>query len=62
MKLETEKELAERLGLSTSLLAKLRVTGEGPPFLKIGKSVRYDPVAVDEWLANRKRTSTSEAA
>jgi len=36
-------ETAKYLGISTSTLSKLRVFGGGPPFLKFGRRVVYDP-------------------
>lgn len=62
MQILTQEELAERMRVSPSTLAKARVTGDGPPFLKIGRSVRYEVAAVDQWLEARRRTSTSETA
>lgn len=41
-------------------LAKLRCIGGGPVFYKIGKNVYYKSADLDEWLANRRRRSTSE--
>jgi len=39
-------------------MAKARSTGHPQiPFIKIGRTVRYDPVAVDEWLANNTRNN-----
>jgi predicted DNA-binding transcriptional regulator AlpA len=35
------EEAAKILGLSISWLAKTRMTGEGPEFVKIGRAVRY---------------------
>ena len=49
-------------GLSVSFLEKLRVVGGGPPFIKVGKAVRYKLADVDAWLATRMRNSTSEYA
>lgn len=46
-------------GLTVGRLAKLRLTGDGPRFLKIGKSVLYLRADLDTWLASRARTSTS---
>ncbi len=37
-----------------------RVRGGGPVFLKLGKSVRYTRRACFEYLAARRRTSTSD--
>lgn len=57
----TPAEASQRIGLSTSWLAKLRLTGEGPPFIKLGRHrVGYDSLDVEAWLDSRRRTSTSE--
>lgn len=58
----TEEQEAARLKLEADTLRKWRVRGDGPPYIKIGRSVRYDPDVTDEWLAKRFRTSTSELA
>ncbi len=57
-----EREVAARLGLALSTIRGLRMTGDGPPFIKIGGSVRYDPDDLQEYLQRQKRKSTSEAA
>lgn len=54
------EEVAAATSLSTSYLNKLRVTGFGPHFRKIGRAVLYDPVEVQEWLDRHSRSSTSE--
>jgi hypothetical protein len=51
---------AERLACSASYLEKCRVTGGGPRFLKIGKSVRYKIEDLDAWAGVRAHGSTSE--
>lgn len=53
---------AAYLSLGKSTLDKFRVTGGGPRFIKIGRRVLYDPADCDEWVAQRKFASTSEAA
>lgn len=53
---------ATRTGLSGSTLRKLRLTGDGPRFLKLGRAVRYRAADLDEWLAARTRSSTSAGA
>ncbi len=55
-------ETAKRLGVSSSFLNKARLDGSGPPFVKLGKAVRYDWPVVRAWIATRTRHSTSEAA
>jgi hypothetical protein len=47
--------------LSASFLNKLRVSGGGPPFLKIGRKVLYDDAKFEKWLGAHERRSTSEA-
>jgi excisionase family DNA binding protein len=56
----TQDEAAEFLKLSVRTVERLRVSGRGPKFLKIFRSVRYRPADVEAWLASRVRGSTSE--
>jgi predicted DNA-binding transcriptional regulator AlpA len=51
---------AARTGLSVSTLNKLRCSGGGPAFLKLGRAVRYKPVDLKDWLDSRRVMSTSE--
>ena len=53
-------ETAKLLGVSESWLAKSRGTGEGPRFVKVGRSVRYPESSVREYIKSRMRTSTSD--
>jgi predicted DNA-binding transcriptional regulator AlpA len=55
----TPKQAAQLLNLSVSWLAKQRLKGTGPPFLKLGGSVRYDPVVLKEWMRAKQRLNTS---
>ena len=56
------KAAAQRLGLSVSTLNKLRCFGGGPPFYKLGAAVFYREEDLDVWLAERRRSSTWNAA
>ena len=56
----TTAEVAERLRVSQSFLAKARVTGQGPRFIKVGRSCRYRISDVESYERSRARTSTSE--
>lgn len=47
-------------GLGKSTLEKLRMTGGGPAYASLGRVVIYEDVDLDEWIAERKRRSTSE--
>ena len=51
---------AERLGLCLGTLAKWRLRGYGPRYLKLGSRVRYREADIDEWLAAQARRSTSD--
>jgi hypothetical protein len=59
-KVHTPKETAVRLKVSESFLAKKRVTGGGPKFIKVGRVVRYPETAINEYLSAQLRTSTSD--
>lgn len=57
------RDVAERTKLAVATLAKLRVVGGGPPFIKLGARVVYEAGDVDAWIAAKgKRRSTSEAS
>ena len=53
-------ETAERLKVSLSWLAKARMRGDGPPFIKIGRAIRYSDAALLQWMRAHQRLSTSE--
>ena len=53
-------EAAHCLGLSQSTLAKLRLTGNGPAYCKLGRRVVYRREDLEAWLAENRRRSTSE--
>ena len=55
----TTKEAADRVRLSESALEKKRVDGTGPVFVKLGKAVRYEVTALDEWIAAGRHRSTA---
>jgi hypothetical protein len=56
----TTEEAAYRIGFAPKTLAKMRVTGSGPAFHKVGRSVRYAVEDLESWLASRRRISTSQ--
>ena len=53
-------EAAAFLKVSLSWLAKARMRGDGPPYLRIGRSIRYTEAALMQWMKSRQRMSTSE--
>ena len=56
----TPPQTGKLLGVSDSWLAKARLRGDGPRYVKIGRSVRYPRSYVLEYLRLRTRSSTSE--
>jgi hypothetical protein len=54
-------DAAERLGLAAGSLEKLRVRGDGPPYLRLTpRRVVYAVDALDSWARARVFNSTSE--
>jgi excisionase family DNA binding protein len=54
------REAAEYLRSSESTLAKKRLNGNGPPFVRIGRAIRYRRSDLDSWMSSSIRRSTSE--
>ena len=52
---------AEYVGVTDSTMAKWRMSGRGPKFIKAGSRVIYDRADLDEWLNRRKRQHTAHA-
>ena len=52
---------ADYLGYAESTLEKKRLSGDGPPFIRLGRAIVYDTRDLDEWLAGRRRRSTSDS-
>ena len=64
---ETEKSpylrttaAASYIGLRKSTMEKLRLTGGGAVFSKLGRTVVYSRADLDAWVASRRRQSTSD--
>ena len=53
-------DAARLLSLSQSTLAKLRLTGKGPAYCKLGRRVVYRLEDLTAWLEKNRRLSTSE--
>lgn len=55
-----EFQAATITGISVSSLRKMRVTGGGPQYAKIGQRVRYRVTDLEQYVAERLVTSTSD--
>lgn len=56
----TPTQTAEVLELGLSTLARWRLEGTGPCYIKLGRSVRYRQSDIDAWLEKQTHQSTSE--
>jgi predicted DNA-binding transcriptional regulator AlpA len=59
-KLLTDRDLERLTGRKRSCWQKDRVTGDGPPFIRLGRLIRYRAGDIRTWLDERVRRSTSE--
>lgn len=59
LKLFTPEEAAHLLGVPVQTMARWRVEGRGPVFVKLGFKVRYEPDEIEAWVVGQRRTSTS---
>lgn len=59
-KLVNEEIAAAYIGCSIHKMQRDRRTGSAIPFIKVGRSVRYDVNDLDEYLQKRKFNSTSQ--
>jgi hypothetical protein len=59
-KLFRPKEVEEIYDISEGYQAKLRCSGDGPEYIKLGSKVYYEEAAIERWLSTKRRTSTSD--
>ena len=60
MTLLTQRQTASVLKLSERTVERMRVSGLGPRFVRLGRSVRYRDIDVEAYIASRVVSSTSE--
>ncbi len=56
----TTAEAAEYLRLSKQFLEIARHRGDGPPYIKLSRAVRYHRPSLDQWMLERQRNHTAE--
>ena len=60
-RLFTTHEAADYIGMSAAFLERDRWAGATIPFIRVGKrAVRYERMALDDYLRSRIRHSTSD--
>jgi predicted DNA-binding transcriptional regulator AlpA len=55
----TPKEAARMTGFAPKTLANWRTAGGGPPYIAVGRSIRYMESSTLKWLRDREQRSTS---
>lgn len=59
--LRDEHYVAKLLTCGVKTLQAWRTRGGGPPFVRVGRLVRYRDRDLQQWIESRLATSTSEA-
>jgi excisionase family DNA binding protein len=49
----TAADLARRLNCSERTVRRMRLAGHLPPAVRLGKLVRWQPQAIERWIAQR---------
>lgn len=60
VELLTVDEAAQELNLSASWLNKLRLKGEGPSFIRLGRLVRYTREDLEAWIESGREEVVDE--
>lgn len=53
----TVQELGEYLRIPVATIYQWRVTGGGPPAVKLGKHLRFEPQVVRDWVSDHRETA-----
>jgi predicted DNA-binding transcriptional regulator AlpA len=56
----SDRQAAEWLGLSRAWFQRKRVSGDGPPYVKVGSAVRYRLSDLEKWFGERTYAHTTE--
>ncbi|MBW2022328.1 MAG: helix-turn-helix domain-containing protein [Deltaproteobacteria bacterium] len=61
MKLKMEREAADFLGLAVQTLRNWRASGNGSPYIKMGRAVRYSEADLRAFVEQRRITPWSKS-
>jgi hypothetical protein len=56
-----EQEVSRRLSVSVNTLRYWRISGDGPNYVKLGRLVRYDALALEKFIGRNLRVSKARA-
>jgi len=54
-------DVAKMLDVSEATLRGWRRLGSGPPYIKVGRAVRYRPEDVERWVEERRKDGNGNA-
>ncbi|MDN2579067.1 helix-turn-helix domain-containing protein [Aquibium sp. ELW1220] len=54
------EDAANLLNISSSTLAKMRLSGSSPRYVKLGRRVAYRPADLEAWIETQSFNSTAE--
>ena len=60
MELMNEQAVAKQLNCQIKTMQAWRHRGGGPPFVRVGRLIRYSPDSVQKWIESRTVQSTSD--
>lgn len=55
VRLMTSADVADVLGIEQRTLERWRKSGDGPPFMMFGRTIRYHPARLQQWMAAREQ-------
>lgn len=59
--LASSKDVAEFIGVTSNALAKLRMDGNGPAFIRVGsRNIKYRWSDVEAWIDANTHTTTDD--
>ena len=61
-RLITTQQRAQYLGVPVATIHRWRYVGGGPPAIKVGRHLRFDPDDIAAWIENRKDDTEAGAA
>ncbi len=56
----TEKEFCTYVGKSRAWAQRARLEGDGPPYVKVGRTPLYPADKLEKWLQGSERRATNE--
>jgi predicted DNA-binding transcriptional regulator AlpA len=59
--LETARTLSKRLSISERQIWKLLAAGKFPEPIRLGRSVRWPTVQIDDWIAQQSESAQRQA-